>query len=118
MTIATGERRAGGELWVTWSEGAVLVLLVGQLTDDDAIRLKRRLSALVDRDVKEVVVDCAGVRWMSDAVLHALADVARAVRTEAGRDAELVVVDPPQDLGVRLRDRGIATSTNRLGVPA
>lgn len=118
MTTATPDRRAGGELWVTWSAGAVLVLLVGQLTDDDAIRLKRRLTALVDRDVEEVVVDCAGVRWMSDAVFHALADVARTVRTEACRDAELVVVDPPQDLGVRLRDRGITATTNRLGVPA
>ena len=118
MTAVTDDRRAGGELWVTWSEGAVLVLLVGQLTDDDAIRLKRRLSALVDLDVEEVVVDCAGVRWMSDAVLHALADVARTVRTEGGVDAELVVVDPPPDLGVRLRDRGIGTASHRLGVPA
>ena len=117
MAIGLGDR-TGGELWVTWSEGAVLVLLVGQLTDGDAIRLKRRLSALVDRDVEELVVDCAGVRWLSDAVLHALADVARAVRTEGAAGAEMVVADPPHDLGVRLRDRGITTRSNRIGVPA
>ena len=117
MAIATRERRAGGELWVNWCEGAVLVLLVGHLTYDDAIRLKRRLTALVDRDVEEVVIDCAGVRWLSDAVLHALADVARAVRADGRPGAELVVADPPHDLGVRLRDRGITTTSTRIGVP-
>jgi anti-anti-sigma regulatory factor len=117
VATSVRDRRAGGELWVNWCEGAVLVLLVGHLTDDDAIRLKRRLTALVDRDVEEVVVDCAGVRWLSDAVLHALADVAVAVRTGGGPGAELVVTDPPHELGVRLRDRGIATSATRLGVP-
>ena len=77
----------GGEVWVTWSSASVLVLLVGRLADGDALRLKRRLSGLVDRDVRELVIDCAGASWLSEAVVHALADVARLVDTDGAPDA-------------------------------
>jgi anti-anti-sigma regulatory factor len=107
-----------GEVWVTWSSASVLVLLVGRLADGDALRLKRRLSGLVDRDVRELVIDCAGASWLSEAVVHALADVARLVDTDGAPDAEVVVVDPPGDLGARLRDRGIATRASRISVLA
>jgi anti-anti-sigma regulatory factor len=101
--------RAGG-LSVTQCNGAVLALLVGDLATTQAQQLRQRLLE-VELSGAPIVVDASAATWLSDDVIEVLDQVARA-RSAAG--GELVVVDPPPALALRLRRCGISARVSRI----
>lgn len=101
----------GGALSVTWCNGTVLALLVGDLAVVEAEHLRRRIGDVMDGGRARVVVDASAASWLSDEVVAVLDEIGREVEADGG---DLVVVDPPPALERRLRRCGISARVSRI----